>query len=455
MDINNETLEEKKDLSDSEINKTLREGNTQKKSKGYLRYLLGTLILCQVLDSYTSDSIPQRVSAVVLDFFPNVPFETGLATYQTATSFISLGLFFVIFLQWLADRHGRKKLLLITTFLMGFIPLLQIFIFEFSIYVISAFFLALVTQADIWSIYINEEAPKGKNARWTTYTFVGGTIGGLLIPIMRGIFITDDPATSNWRGMLILSVILGFALTIVILFTIKETTAFKVKDSKNVDKTDSKKDNLSFKETLEVIFAEERRKGMIGIYLIGVIWVIGTVFLKLVEPYATNYTKMTQGEYNIVLIFVVLGGVVGTIITGQLADRFGRKFTFILYSILMPTVSITAMLFTMNIDNSLFRILLTSLLVMVTITTGYGLWALIIIFIIEMVPTETRGFAAGLKMSVMAITSFLFYLLVGNLILIWGLLLVLIVFSCVLLIIVPITIFVLPETKGRDLVTLE
>ena len=421
------------------------------KSRTYLRYLLIVLMFCQILDSYTSDSIPQRITAVVVDFFPNEPFEVGLAKYQMATSFIALGLFTVIFLQMMADRSGRKKLLLITTFLMAFIPLLQLFIYDFIIYIIAAFFLAIVTQADIWSIYVNEEAPKGKNATWTSLIFLGGTIGGLLIPIMRGMFITDDPATSNWRGMLYLSIILGFTLTILIFFTIKETSAFESKNLKFDNPIEVEKTKLSIKEILSIVFAKERRKAMIGIYIIGITWVFGTIFIRLAEPYAMNYTSITQSDYNLILILAVIGSSIGGILTGLMADKFGRRKMFLIYAFLMPTTSIIAIIWTMNLQIQILRILLTAIMMMIALTTGYGLWALIIIIITEMVPTETRGFAAGFKMSLMAITSFIVNLLIGNLILMIGLLQILIIFSCVLFIIIPITLLLLPETKGRNL----
>jgi len=446
-DINKEMVK-KNELN---LAKSGDNSNISQKSRKYLLYLLVVLIICQILDSYTSDGIAQRITAIVVSFFPNEPFDLALAKYQMASAFISLGLILIIFTQSISDRYGRKNLLLITTGLMTFIPLLQIFIFDFTLYIISAFFLAIATQADIWAIYVNEEAPQGKNGTWTALVFFGGIIGGLLIPVMRGIYITDDPATSNWRGMLYLSVILGFAITLVIIFTIKETTAFQIKQLQLTTKIHDEKKKLTIKEILRLIFVKERRKGMIGVYAIGVAWIFSSLFVKLIEPYAMTYTPISSSDYNIVLTFTIIGIGLGYPVTGILADKVGRKKMLLLYSLLMPISQILTLIWAMQLQDPVLRIILSSLLATLATASLYGIWILMIIVIIEMVPTETRGVAAGVKAAILAIIGSIANFLTAFLIPIWSLLVILVISCCVMFIAIPLIIVLIPETKGRDL----
>lgn len=424
-----------------------------KKTRGYLIYLLFVLIFCQILDSYTSDGIAQRVTAVVYDFFPDRPFEEGLGVYTRAAAIISMGTYFAIINQWLADRFGRKILLVITTLLMGLIPLIQIFIKEFAVYAVFAFFLAIVTQADIWMIYINEEAPVGKNAIWSYLVGFGGLVGAILIFVMRGMFITDDPATSNWRGMLYLSVILGIILTIVIITTLKETDAFLYRSAQRSAETDSIK--MSFKEIFGTIFHSDRRRAYIAILAVSIFWAWGMMFLKYTEPFMMEYSLITSSEYNVVAIIGVLGLGIFTLITGFLADKIGRRFTFFLYSILYPAMTLLSILWASQIGVSTTRIVITGIFVAVTYGTGYGMWTLISITTIELMPTETRGMSLGVKTAIQALAATLMYFILGYLIPVFGLKAILIITTCIMLLVGPTVLLFIPETRGRNLKTIQ
>jgi MFS family permease len=146
---------------------------------------------------------------------------------------------------------------------------------------------------------------------------------------------------------------------------------------------------------------------------------------------------------------LILAGYITTGITG---DKIGRKFVLYLWSILYPIfVIILVVLVTGGLGTSPITWLFFGLIY----SAWWGLIGGIRIVTVEIVPTDKRGTAGGLRgfISAAGITSGL--LLGGFLTLAFGYGVAFIIFSIPLFINIPLIYKYIKETKGIDLTSIK
>ncbi len=301
------------------------------RSKHYLYYLLGILSLFVAFRSYTIDG--PKTTALVWYFFPNLDFETGLTYLSYVGVIAGLGSFCSIFIQKFADKVGRKPILILISTILTVMPLIQILTSSILIFTITAFFLTLAANINVWMIYVNEEYPKGKNAKWSTIILLIGIIGPIIYYINSSIFITNDKTFTilHWKGVLYFSVITGLIITLLIIFTIKETSAYVFKKKLgDIELNEKPQVKYSFRESIRIIFRRGRKKSYIVLIVISVLFSIAVGSGNLLEPYMMNYSLMTSEEFSIILMVGLFGLIIFYILTGKIADRSGRRILLII-----------------------------------------------------------------------------------------------------------------------------
>ena len=223
----------------------MTENGTKKgslKSNHYFIYLVIVLMFVEIIDTY-STTFPTAIPSKVIEEFllPYHALTVAQSIMAACISVATIGTYFVFLNQSLADKIGRKKLLAFTVFGMGFSALLLFFSTSIIDYTIYLFMLFVFFSSDIWTIYINEEAPQDKRALWTNIVLMGGLIGAVLLIVFRSIFISET--TSYWRGMTFPAIFIGLILSIVIIFTLKETSKFEEMKKKERRETTIYKSN--------------------------------------------------------------------------------------------------------------------------------------------------------------------------------------------------------------------
>jgi len=169
--------------------------------------LIFILIFVEILDTYTTNYPNVIPSQVIAEFLANYPENVAQSIFALAVGVATIGMYFVLLNQFLADRFGRKILLAFTVFGMGFSSLLIFFSTNIIEYTIYLFMLYVFFSSDIWVIYINEECPSEKRGFWTNMVLVGGVVGAILLPVFRSIYITET--YSYWRGMTFFAIFLS------------------------------------------------------------------------------------------------------------------------------------------------------------------------------------------------------------------------------------------------------
>ncbi len=411
--------------------------NSQHKSKNYFKYMIFILMFVEILDTYTTNNLNVVVSDISAEFFPLLAEDAAIAYYQLFLAISTLGMFFVIINQYLTDKIGRKILLVITIFGMGFFSLLISLSTNIVMFTIFLFFLYFFFNSDIWVIFINEESPPKKRALYTNFVLIGGVAGALLIPFFHSIIV-------DWRGMTYFAIALGIPLSIIILLTFKETSKYQeIKEIKLAEERPSNK----FKENLKLIFKSSRKSQYDTILIISLIVGVNNLFILVGENFLTN-SPLSKDDVDLIVWIMGIASILGYLITGIVADKYGRKPLLYLYSILFP-ISLLIVVFGVNLPQG--ALIVVALGAGIANLCYWGFRILISIVTLEIVPTETRGTATGLK-SLVAASGVTIGLLISFFITFsLGLAISFVALSLLFLINIPLIYKNIKETKGINL----
>ncbi len=415
----------------------IKTGNERLKTLSYFKYMIFILIFVEILDTYTTNSLNVVVSSISGEFFSDLTENAAISFYQIFVAIATFGMYFVLLNQYLADKIGRKTLLVFTVFGMGICSLFIALSTNIVFYTIFLFLLYFFFNSDIWVIYINEESPAEKRAFYTNLVLIGGVVGALLIPVFHSLI-------SNWRGMTYFAIVLGIPLSFIILFTFKETSKYlEIKEGVTTLENSPK----LFKENIKRIFKSSRKTEFIVILGISLIIGLNNIFILVGEDFISD-SPLTEGDVDIIVYVMGGASIIGYLITGIIADKYGRKPLCYIYSIIFP-ISILITVFGTSLSEG--ALLVVSIGAGLANLTYWGLRILISIITLEIIPTQSRGTGTGLKALISAVGITVGLIISSIITFNQGLAVSFIIFSLLYIIIIPLTYFFLKETKGINL----
>ncbi|MHA2287194.1 MAG: MFS transporter [Promethearchaeota archaeon] len=410
------------------------------RSKSYFKYLIFVLMLVQILDTYSTlypGSIP---SLVVGEFLSGFPTNEANSIVALAGSITSIGMYFLFFNQYLVDIVGRKRMLAITVLGMSIASLGMFLSINYVMYISFKFFLYFFFMSDIWLIYANEESKQNKRAKITNIILMAGLLGAITMVIFRFVFITD--VNPYWRGMTLFPIVFGVPLSILIYFTLKETEKFQsLKEGRE-------KISRSFIRDIKSVFQIENTKPFMFILIISFVYGFSNLFIGLFEKYIADIGLIPQSQVNIIFFLTIFTVMIAYLINGFLADRIGRKPLLYLWSFLMP-ISVMIWVWGANIPSNAFLIVFFGYAV--SHVSYWGLWGIIRLVTLELMPTDRRGTGIGVRSLIGAIGTTTGLLISSFVILEIGLGLTFVIFVLGNFIIIPLGFIFLKETKGVDL----
>ncbi len=411
---------------------------TRSRSK-YLIILLLMLILVDILDSYATNYINSFPSAIIENLLSGQPEAVAQSTYQLSLAIASFGMYFVFINQTLADKFGRKALLVIVTFGMSLSSLLLFFSTEMTSFTIYLFLVYIFFSSDMWLIYVNEESPPEKRAFYTNLVVASGIIGSILIPVFRSIFITDE--FTYWRGMTFFPIIAGIIVGILTIIFVKESSKYE-----EIKRERKDLERISVMTKIKEIFNSPNKKQFQFVLIMSLFNGLNYGFITLGEEFIAKNTTFSQGLINILIYVIALSVVVGYLLTGKLSDKIGRKPMLYVHSILQPTGLILTII-GVNMNNYI----ITALGFAIGYVAFWGLMIVLRIIASELLPTDKRGTGSGLRalFGSFGITIGLFTS--SALILGAGVGVTFIILSLPCLINIPLIVKYIKETKGIDL----
>lgn len=419
-------------------------------TKKYIYYSLGILGLMNLIDIFMSNAGPLVVSFVVEEFLisKGVPEKVAYAQYGAAMAFLPLAGLLAVMIRYWADKYGRKIALTINIVGMTVGALLIVIAQDFWVYVLGSLIGGMFLVADIQLLFINEQSPKEKRSRFVNWVRIVGLCGALMVPIFRGIFITtSDP---NWRGLFLLPLIAGIIVSLLVIFTFKESSIYLTMKAKREANPETQKQKVTFFQAVKASTKLPNFKTIFLTFVIGFLgYMAGLSFRAYWEPFLSQ--NFTFQEVNIIyviryLISMPLGAAIGYI-----NDKVGRKAGMVATLILLPVFLLLCLL-AVQLQNIWLVGIFYGLFI-------YSLWLTLstqMTMIDEQTPTQLRG-----TIDVVIVVVSVVFLVVTSIF--FAILVLFFPFEIVFLIAVipgcliaiPLAIKYLPETKATDLTKVE
>ena len=408
------------------------------RSKKYMLFVIFYMILYESFDTYTCSYYFNIASYVEADF--------GIthSIWLFMLSIASTGYFFSIVMHFLADKVGRKPMMIVVFLGMGISSFLLGFAREPVSFTIFLFFMYIFFTSDIWGIIMSEEAPKDKRARYSSIILVLGMVFSTSILLIRMFLIYPDPvdpSRQTWENMAFFG---GIAIPLALLgFFMKETPAFKKIKQNKVEVTKFSKENVI--NTLKKPFEGNNRMIVISFILIGLF--MGLSFSNAHSIEAVLSIQFGEENYNIAMMIGGFGSVGAFLLTGIISDKIGRKNTIYLYCVILFTATTIS---SVCIEFSFFL----GIAILSFFTNGFfwGLGSITRLFALESFDTDIRAYASGWRSFSYALGLTIGLAISGLLALFIPLHVIYVIMGIGVIIGIPLLVKrYIPETIGKDL----
>lgn len=304
---------------------------------GYMAILVVMVSLVHLLDEYASSSSGAIQSSIINDLFVNqmgVSYTTGLSLMSFVSLLTLISSLFASVFKSLADKYGRKPLFVISAMGMGAGMLICAVAPNAPIYFLGRAVVGFFTATDFQVLYIMEVSPDNRRGVFYSVTKAVGTIGIVLIAVVRGAFLTTDPGA--WRKIYLIPAIAGLVLSLIALFASRETKVFMKKRIETLEEklaasdleAASKKDKTGLGVGFKIIFRNRELRNQ----------TIATCLFMCGMMAFTGYYEsiMTMGGMSMdtvtrALFFYPIAWALLLFISGFISDKMGRKFTTILF----------------------------------------------------------------------------------------------------------------------------
>jgi putative MFS transporter len=368
---------------------------------------------------------------------PKLGGEFGVAqdSLGFVLSLISLGTMASFFVVRLADRYGRKPVIVVSLAGYGALTLATYFANSLLLFALLQFGarMLMVTQLALAYVMLSEELPADLRGRANGLLGAAGSAGAAL----PALFLAPFEATSvGWRGLFLVGA-LPLLLVPLFITRVRETRAFEARRGQA-------RESEFFAQT-RVLFGPRLRSRTLAM---SALWFVINFWSAAVAFFFYYYVQNERGWVDTDLAIVAPAAVpfafLGYVVAGWLCDAIGRKPAALLYLVLGAGMAIACYQATGW---------WTIAACWVGIQTLLGVWVVANTLTAELFPTEVRAAANGLTLSLVGRSGFVVApMLTGTLSVSFdstGHAVSLL--ALVNLLAIPIIVFAIPETRGLDL----
>lgn len=393
----------------------LRELDRRKKQQAKVPYAAYLIVLCvavtmiHVVDEIATNLGNMVQSSVVTEFFVTklgMEYNEGLASMTTLTMLVGQLSLIAPFYKSLADRFGRKMFLVLNTFGFGLGLLICYLSNSFIVYAIGLAIINFFIAHDMQVVFILETAPKDKRATIYGLTKCLGTMGLVLVPVLRRVFLDAD--ATNWRPLFLIPGLLALIVGAIGFFFIYESKVFvesridflskpyderypvKVKMTKE-EKKAAKKDQRKAGVFPAIKYLFTHNKDLRWLTIAYMILATGMVPMSQYYESIMSTGGMTTAQITDAQFIYPFGFAFCIMLGGLIGDKFGRKRTAVVTGVLSMITFVLFVYGASHAWNSYFVGVLYSLYL-------GGFWTAmdyLTLMVTEKVPTDVRGSVLG------------------------------------------------------------
>lgn len=359
------TLNEKRRNELERLNKQL----AKPKGRGYLAYFMFVIAVIYMADEIASQIGIQMQTVIASQIFaPVFGADVAVARMSAFGTVATIGSVVAFIYKPLSDKFGRRIFLIINTLGMGLGLLLVSIATNIPVYLIGAFIIQFFIPHDMQAVYIQECAPPQHRAKIYSVIKSVATLAIFLIPYLRQTFITETDL-SGWRYVYLIPAIIALCAGIFAFFTVRESDVFiknrirqlTAPETETILKSKADGSQGGFANALRYCF---KNKQMLFVMIAGGFLMFGmliTQYYETIMNYGFMQEYLAQGmdfeaanamavsAVSKALMLFSLGSAAFQLVTGFIADKFGRKTTVIVMTSFML---ITYLLFYLGSRNS-------------------------------------------------------------------------------------------------------
>jgi AAHS family 3-hydroxyphenylpropionic acid transporter len=226
-----------------------------------------------------------------------------------------------LFGGWLADRIGRKKVLIGSVLLFGLFSLATAYVWDYHSLLAARFLagLGLGAALPILIALSSEAADDHNRSVAVSLTYAGIPLGGALAAVLGMVNVG-----SGWRGLFYVGGVLPVAIALLLVVLLPESRAFVARSTQA-----AQPEQPSTSEGMTHLFKASMWKSTLLLWLAS--FFVLTVLYMLLNwlPSLLQGKGFSRADSGMVQLLFNFGGAAGSLLVGRLMDSQGRRFTAI------------------------------------------------------------------------------------------------------------------------------
>lgn len=314
----------------------LRKKRSKPAYAGYLLVLCVIIIFIHISDEITTNIGAYVQSSVVTEFLAKplgISYTDALGTYSSMTMLIGMFSFIAPFYKSLADVLGRKPFLCLNMVGMAIGLVLCWWSPSIYVYIVGYALCQFFIQHDLQVVYIFEVAPPEKRATIYGITKCLGTIGLVIVPILRDQLMGND--ATLWRSIFLLPVIIALAASVCAFVFMRESEVYidsRIEHletpleerlaKKEAKKKEEKENKAGVFRAIGYVLRNKELRWLAIAYI--VYYVAVSAMSSYYESIMTNYGMSTEAVTQALMVYPFVFAAI-VLIFGFIGDKLGRK----------------------------------------------------------------------------------------------------------------------------------
>ena len=305
---------------------------------GYMLLMMAVLSVVRLLDEFVTSAPTSVQSNIVEEFFVKgmgMRFEQGLSVISLISTGLLVFSILAVFFVSLCDKLGRRKILIISTLGMTTGMLICSISANLTMHLIGRAIIAFFVATDVHQIYVMELAPKDRRSMYTQITTVFGSLGVMLVGLVRMLFTHNG--VLNWRGVFLLPCAIGIAATAAVILFARETDTFltarisyleKPAEQREAELAAAKKRKTAAEAKAGILPAAKyvfTHKQTRSIFLAQIPCCFATMaFATYYETIMTS-SGMNTNQVSAALFIYPVSSAIVALLVGYITDHLGRR----------------------------------------------------------------------------------------------------------------------------------